>query len=345
MIASLRERRALRPSSWQTRRARSIVRWYLEHHYESGSDTGRPGMFFDPEEVGHFAITPEEYLSGDPDALFRLLVACAMFQRRQDSQIKRILKGLSLEDAREISSREALLSLVEQSPCPHIKSVERLRTGCDLAKDPVTKGGICGARPGLDCHLKRHTVLLKRYGHFGKVPTSIALMVRERSSGDLARLRDYVVRESRDRVGAAIMMEEALCTAWRVSAKIANMFLSLVSNPDMYDGGAPWQDDLDWTRFIVVDSNVDLFLSAVNYQGAMTSYEQRRMFLFNLAGRIDLAEMRPGLNSFNPRLIQQALYLFMSVSNRRALRQDCSHDRPRYCGRCDSARRTICPSA
>ena len=28
--------------------------------------------------------------------------------------------------------------------------------------------GACSANPDTACHLKRHTVLLKRYGHFGK---------------------------------------------------------------------------------------------------------------------------------------------------------------------------------
>src|SRR5262249_48716234 len=149
----------------------------------------------------------------------------------------------------------------------HLSSTDALHHSCDLSKDPRTGLGRCDAKPILACHLKRHTVLLKRYGHFGKVPSSIALALREEGAVDLPQLRDVTFAREKDPLARARALEAQLSRAWRVNQKIASMFLSLVSNPDLSSGAAPWSEGLDWTYFVVIDSNVDLFLSAVRYDG------------------------------------------------------------------------------
>ena len=75
-----------RPTAWQTRRTRAVVRWYLARYYGTPWDTGTARMFMAPNLVGHFAITEGAYTRCDPDALFKLLVATAMFQKRSDQQ-------------------------------------------------------------------------------------------------------------------------------------------------------------------------------------------------------------------------------------------------------------------
>jgi hypothetical protein len=93
---------------------------------------------------------------------------------------------------------------------------------------------------------------------------------------------------------------------------------------------------------VVIDSNVDLFLSSIGYRGHGT-YAARRGFVRSLAERIDLRRLNPRLRSFNPRLVQQAMYLFMSATNRRAARRDCSHEGARACRACPAALRSRCP--
>ncbi|MFH1465455.1 MAG: hypothetical protein ABIO70_13795 [Pseudomonadota bacterium] len=269
----------------------------------------------------------------------RALVATAMFQKRADQQILRVLQRIRPAYAAVLGSIESLLALADASPCPHLRSIERLRLGCDLTKDPEGHG-ICGQRPDHPCHLKGHSEQLKRYGHFGKVPTSLALAVREAGVTDLAALRGEVLQTHRDPVAAAWALHAALCRAWRVDQKIAAMFLSLVSNPDLCPGvRAPWSEGVDWTQYVVVDSNVDGFLHATGYPGPWT-YEARRLFLRALAERVDLAGMKAGLHRFNPRLVQQALYLFMSRLNRRASGVDCS--KAGLCARCRVELRGVC---
>lgn len=321
----------------------AVVKWYLSSYFRREDEPGTPALFLDPRHVGSFAVDRVALANGQPDALFRLLIAMAMFQRRQDVQILRILRGIGPEDAVELSTASRLLALADGGTCREMESNDRLQGSCDLAKDPETSTGCCSVNPSVSCHLKRHTVLLKRYGHFGKVPTSIAITIREAGASDLGELRARILQTVRDPVKRAERLEAALCEAWRVNQKIACMFLSAISNPDLSPHAAPWSDGIDWTRFIVVDSNVDLFLKSIGYRG-LTSYDARREFISALARRIDLRRLDQRLRRYNPRLVQQAFYVFMSIVNRRVTPRDCMHVGANQCAKCPGAVRERCPA-
>jgi hypothetical protein len=331
-----------RPTAAQVEAARAATAWYLGRYWGTPADSGLARAFCDPAQVGHFAITEEALGRGDGDALFKLLIATTMFQRRQDQQILRVLRGLSAEDVEGLTDPRRLLARARGGGCCELAAtLATLHGRCDLTKDDAGRG-ICGAYPERACDLKRHSELLRRYGHFGKVPTSAALMVEAEAGGDLGALYARALEAEEDPAARARWLEARLSTAWRVSQKISNMFLSALTNPDLSGALTPWRAGVDWRYFIVIDSNVDLFLESIGYEGAGT-YEARRGFLQALAAQIDLQELEPRLHKENPRLIQQALYLFMSASNRRARPQDCMHLAPLSCGACPGALRERCP--
>lgn len=336
MIAALTVTRA------QARAADAVVRWYLGRYYGAPDDPGVPQRFTEEAQVGAFAVDAAALAAGEPEALFRLLVTTAMFQRRQDQQILRILRSTPPERARSLTDAVSLVQAADGCGCPNARTNERLIARCDLTKDPATRRGVCTAMPELDCYMKGHSEWLRRYGHFGKVPTSAALNLRERGVADLGALYRDALRSRRRRAERSQALEEALSASWRVSSKIACMFLSAVSNPDLAPRMAPWEAGLDWRRFIVIDSNVDLFLTSVDYRGART-YEARRAFLRALSAEIDLRAHSRRLRSDNPRIVQQALFVFMSASNRRASPRDCMHARPSLCPRCPTALASRCP--
>ena len=328
------------PTRQQYRLARLISGWYLNRYHGTPNDIGVASMFCDSERIGEFAVGRDALAAGDGSALFRVLIAATMFQRRQDAQILRILQGISRSDADEITDAPGLVKSADESPCIHLRSNATLIRDCDLGKDPVTKVGVCSRRPKLACHLKRHTVLLKRYGHFGKVPTSAALNHRDYGVCNPSALRIAVLRDSEDSMERAAELKRRLSGAWRVSEKIAALFLSAVSNPDLSPGLAPWSEGIDWTRYVVIDSNVDLFLKHTNYPGPWT-YAARSAFIRRLAKRVDLADW--DLQRFNPRIVQQAIYLFMSESNRRGSLVDCAQGAPASCRTCPPLLRGLCP--
>lgn len=330
------------PSPAQIQVTGDVTRWYLARYFRTPHDPGVVERFCEVARVGHFAVSRAALAAGDTDALFRLLVATAMFQRRQDVQVQRILRGIGPSDASELTSAARLLRLADEGPCALARVNDDLIAACDLEKHPVTKLGRCSANPSAACHLKRHTVLLKRYGHFGNVPTSAALMVREAGAPDLGALRDAVLRRHRRRHARAIALEAALSKAWRISEKIAAMFLSAIANPDLSPGVAPWAAGLDWTRFVVIDSNVDLFLASIRYRGAGT-YDARRAYIRALADEIDIRTIDRRVHSYNPRLVQQAMFVFMSAANRRAVGADCMHEGGAPCATCPAALQLRCP--
>jgi hypothetical protein len=235
-----------------------------------------------------------------------------------------------------VTTARLLLDSADAIECPHASTLTSLKTHCDLAKNPTTKRGECHQSPSLSCQLKSHTEWLKRYGHFGKMPLSAALMLRAHGVESLSDLKRKIWADTPSPSERAIRLESALSDCWRVSEKIAAMFLSAITNRDLSGGLAPWSDGVDATHFVVIDSNVDLFMDAIRYPGPFT-YAARRQFLQHLASHVPLDELLPGLERFNPRLVQQAFFLFMSRSNRRVNVTDCS----RQTGRCEECPRLV----
>lgn len=313
--------------------------WYLEHYHGTDENPGVLQMFCDPRRVGAFAVSQERLREGDPSELFRLLVTVAMFQRQRDAQVSRILVGIGHEDAAELTTVEQLHRLSSSASCSHARSLAELHERCDLYK--VEGKAHCRAGPEQPCHLKRHTVLLRRYGHFGKMPTSAALVVHSEGPDGLRGLYERALREGASDPERSLLLEQALTRIWRVSDKLAAMYLSALTNPDLSQGLAPWAKGVDSSHFVVIDSNVDLFLQSIGYDGPGT-YAARRQFVQSLATRIDLSALRPGLQPYNPRLVQQALYLFMSASNRRLAKHDCWRRGSSACTGCPKVLRARC---
>lgn len=330
---------AVRIRKSQVKVTTEVCRWYLSRYHRTRFDLGVPLMFQREDLVGHFAVATDEWERGDANAMFRMLVAVTLFQRRQDQQVMRILRGMEASRVREVTSSQALLALADASSCSNLGSQDALIRECDLDKD-ANGVGTCSKQPTVPCHLKQHTVWLKRYGHFGKVPTSAALMLRESGVQDLANLYRQTVLEHESPRARSIAIDERLRSVWRISEKISAMFLSAACDPNLSTFHAPWAA-LDPTYFVVIDSNTDLFLEAIGYDGSGT-YAARREFLWALAEKIELTEINKDVAPYSPRLVQQAAYLFMSRVNRQASEIDCAHLGQAACDACPAELRTRC---
>lgn len=328
------------PSKKQVDVTRAVVEWYRATHHGTDGDVGMVGTFCTSSTVGEFASSSDALERGDDAELFKLLVTVAMFQRLRDALVMKILRGISSRDASTLTSVNALVRLSRKSSCAHSKTNEALLQSCDLTKD-ASGNGCCFAAPTLACHLKDHTVLLKRYGHFGKMPTSAALTV-ERGGGGLSQVRRDVFARTSDPLERAQLLASRLSDIWRVSDKLSAMYLSLICAPHMGLDSPPWQEGVDWTWFVVVDRNVDVFLESIGYGGQGT-YDARRGFVRELAAKVDLRAIDAAWPAFHPRLVQQAMFLFMSSSNRRTAANDCSHRGPASCAACPRIRRARCP--
>ena len=175
------------PTNTQGAVTREVVAWYLRHHHGAVDNPGFPGMYCEPGQVGHLAVSRLGLAAGSPQDLYGALLVTVMFQTMRDEFVRRRLRTFSPEEAAELVDRSALISSAAQLACKCASSTDLLREECDLRLDG-DGSATCMRAPGLLCQMKRHTRLLRRYGHFGKVPTSLALMVRESGALDLPDL-------------------------------------------------------------------------------------------------------------------------------------------------------------
>lgn len=114
----------------------------------------------------------------------------------------------------------------------------------------------CAWLLGHACPVKDASGALKRYGDFGKVPFSLALLPAAYGLGTLADFHARALEAAATPRARAIWLEAALCGVWRVDKKIADLFLSAVSNPDLTPGITPWRRGVDWRYFVVIDRHV-----------------------------------------------------------------------------------------
>lgn len=332
--------RSSTPSAKQIRVTEEVVAWYLRTYWMTRDDLGTPETFLDRDRVGAFAVDPAAFEAGDPVALGRILVAVSLFQRLRDQLVLKILQRIPAERVDVLTTLDELAGSALAADCTARQSLEGLRTACDLHKDDLRRGA-CSREPSGACPLHRHTEDLCRYGHFGKVPTSLALAIHSAGASDLPDLYRRVLGQHRRRAERAEVLEQVLCRAWRVEKKIASMFLSLVCTPGLSRWRPPWRSGVAWERYVVVDSNVDAYLATIGYRGA-GSYDARRTFVMELARRIDLRQHSRRLPSFNPRIVQQAAYVFAGRSNRVANPRDCGHSGAGMCAQCPRLIRRRC---
>lgn len=319
-----------------------IVGWYFIHIWKQAHDGGLFPWLSNEQELGFFAIDSQAVEMGDDRALFKTLITLAMFQRLRDTFVVKILRSLSREDVAELTDPERLFFLARTGGCSHSATQESLQKVCNLAKDPQTGVGICAANPDCVCYLKRHTILLRRYGHFGKIPTSAALALQDSWGGSLSALRSRVFMDHLDPLVRSQALEAELNRVWRINKKVASMFLSAISAPDLGLETPPWRKGLDWTWFLPIDVNIDKFLVSVGWGGPWT-YAARRQAILDLSKEVSLASFQPGLQDYNPRLVLQAINRFMSKPNRRAISTDCSFQAPHSCANCPTDLKAVCP--
>jgi hypothetical protein len=314
---------------------RGVVSWYFTKVYGVTEGPGVLPFYVDPKSVGRFAVDPNALAAGASPALFKLFVACSMYQARRDVVIMRQQRGMSAATVATLASPRRIRQLVAETPCDHLASADAFDEGCDVKKvDGLVD---CRTHPALPCPVKLATTALNRMGDSGKLPVSAWL--RHWKGRGLPRLLAEVVEAEPDPTRRAELLVDSLARVHRVGRKLATMFVSAVSTPALAPGLTPWFPAVDGHALIVVDTHAARAVDALRPNGAPATYEARAQWLKRQAARIDLQEFRPDVPSYAPRLVQQALYAFGSRSNRSAAGDPCAgRDRP-----CEGCVPKLCP--
>jgi len=313
---------------------RRIVAWYLTRVYGTHEGPGRLPYFADPSRVGRFAVDLDAAQARDDDALFRLLVLMGLYQSRRDVDIMTLQRTMPARQVTAMVSLRRLRVLVNTGRCEWLRAAATLDARCDVYRDFDRDLVTCGHRPRTPCHVKNATQAIRRMGDMGKLATSAWLHL---GAGGLGRLLKDVCSAAAAPHERAELLVARLATIHRIGPKLAAMYVSALSAPELTPGFAPWCPEVDGSRLVVIDTNVRRVIERLRPAGAPRTYRGMAMWLVAIADRIDLREYRKDLPAKSPRLVQQALYSFRSHSNR-VDREDACAASP-----CPSCPSVACP--
>lgn len=325
-----------RPSERAVREIEAIVGWYLDQAYGQSEGPGLTPFFGDAARVGAFAVDLDRLRRRDDAALFRLLVLMSLYQSRRDVDIMAIQRTMARGAATALTSTTKLQVLVEDGRCDRLRSASAFDAGCDVRRDFARETAACGYRPRTACHVKAATLAIGRMGDMGMIPTSAWLHV---GRVGLGQWFDEVCAATTAPTARAELMVDRLATIHRIGRKLATMYVSALSTPELSPGFAPWQPEIDGSRLVVIDANVGRVIDQLRRGRRPRTYQAMADWLIAVADRIDLRRLRADVPARSPRLVQQALYVFRSRSNRIEHGSDC---KAAPCATCPSA---ACPFA
>jgi hypothetical protein len=305
-----------------------VARWYFERRVAT------PLPFYcDPSRVGAFAVDPDDLAAGSDAAVFRLFVTLSMYQALRDVVIMRQQQSLPRALMRVVGDLAVVKRSIARHECPMLRTADAFE-GCNVSK--VGEVVDCGTCPGTVCHVKDATVVFKRMGDMGKLPTSAWLLLWK---GGVREVLAEVCRAEASPTKRAALLVEGFARVHRVGRKLSTMFVSALSTPALAPGLTPWFPEIDGNQLVVVDTNVARAVDALRAPGAPMSYDSRERWVREQAARMDLRVFRPELPAYSPRLVQEALYTFGSKSNRVAHGDPCA-GRATPCAACTP---TLCP--
>jgi len=307
-----------------------VIRWYFgERRIE------RVPFYCDPSRIGAFAVEPNELAAGTAAAIFQLFVTLSMYQALRDVVIMRQQRSLPRTSMRVVADVATVKRMISRHACPTLGSIEAFEEGCDVAKNGDNID--CCTSPNIGCHVKDATRVFNRMGDMGKLPTSAWLRLWQ--GGGVRAQLDEVCSSERSPIKRAEILVARFAAVHRVGRKLATMFVSALSTPELAPGLTPWFPEIDGNQLVVVDTNVACAVDALRAPDAPMSYDSRERWVREQAARLDLRVYRAELPAYSPRLVQEALYTFCSKSNRVAYGDRCA-GRATPCAACTP---TLCP--
>ncbi len=314
-----------------------VASWYFKNVYGRREGPGVTPFYCDAAKVGAFAVSRTRLASGSEGALFRLFVSLSMYQALRDVVVMRHQRSLSRGAVKLLASPAHLRRAIANHRCVAFKKEESFEQECDVWK----KDGLidCGRCPGEACPVKDGTRLFKRMGDIGKLPSSAWLRLWKQ--GGIRGLLEEVRDATDSPTDRAELLVERFATVHRVGIKLATLFVSALSTPELAPGLTPWHPEIDGHSLVVVDTNVAHAIDEVRGAGGAKTYAARANWLKEEALTINLGQFRCDVPSYSPRLLQQALYSYCSASNRREAGDQCATS-SQTCDRCVE---DLCPFA
>lgn len=309
--------------------------WYFDTVYGTLEGPNVSPFYCDPSKVGPFAVSQRSLADGDEETLFQLFVALTMFQGVRDVVVMRRQLSLTAEQAAPLLSLPTIQGRIESNRCRALGVPGQFEARCNVWKNRAVVD--CDNHPGRVCHVKDATSAFRRMGDMGKLPTSAWL-------GTWRIGMKHVLGEARAAASSprqrAFKLAERFAKVHRVGEKLATMYVSALSTPALAPGLTPWFPEFDGNDLVVVDTNVARAVDMLRGRVAGGNTERQR-WLRAQASQIDLRVYHQATPSCSPRLVQQALYWFLSKSNRKAAGDRCANP----LSACERCVQPLCPFA
>jgi len=304
----------------------TILRWYRKTVDGRLEGPGTLPFYCDPTKVGRYAVAPAALGRGQPAALFRLFVVLAMYQSRRDVDIMQRQRETPAGDVAKIASPKTLGRYIADGRCELLRSAEAFEAGCSVKRVFPSGRATCDHRPRSLCHVKDASRAIGRMGDFGKLPTSAWFQLGR--GGGLPAIYEETCAAEPDPAARATALVRRLASVHRVGRKLATMFVSTVSTPELAPGLSPWAPAVLGSSLVVVDANLMAAVDRLNPGMPSKTYGAYDAFIRHAADAV----------ARSPRLVQQALYVYRSRSNRAARGDPCAS--ARACPDCIPA---VCP--
>lgn len=297
-----------------------VATWYFSYVYGRWEGPGVVPFYCNAGLIGHFAVTPEELREARPATIFKVFITMSMYQARRDVLIMDQQRKMPLTTVLELTDPNKLQELSEFYSCEYFASASLFEQYCNVYK---REGNVdCEHRTGLPCQVKSASVALLRTGDMGKLPTSAWLYLGKQ--GLLLEVLAHVKKATKNPGKRAELLVDHFSAVYRVGKKLATMFVSALSTPALAPDLAPWFPEIDGSSLVVVDTHVARAVDLLRKTKTPHTYEARAVWLQKQAKSIELSKFNSEVPNYSPRLLQQALYMFGSKSNRRERRDPCA---------------------
>lgn len=299
-----------------------IVAWYLKNVYGRFEGPGTVPYYCDSARVGHMAVDADALSRGDAGALFHLLVVLSMYQSRRDVDVMRRQREMPRREAQLLVSADALGRSAASVRCELLGDPARFDSECSVRRVFPSGHATCTLHPRTPCHVKRATMAIGRMGDLGKYPTSAWLHVGR--DGGLPAAYEEACRAHAAPEARAAALVARLSGIYHIGRKLATMFVSAVSTPELAPGLAPWAPHVSGSSLVIVDANVSRVVDSLAPTGSVRTYAARETWVRVIASVVRLDRLDNRLPRFSPRFVQQALYSFRSRANRAARGDQCA---------------------
>lgn len=290
---------------WSQEQKCALLQLMRCYHDELTADNAMPWYQYSSELYSR-GINQEYLAKRDPAETFRFFVLASVFQMGRDVGGIRAFNELSSHCWTDIDFLQRHIQ-ESRTTCSYLQNLDAFY-GCDYRK---SRSNNCTRYPNFqECVVKQlaNSFSSGSATYITQAIISAALDVEEHNNN-----LNYLYCEAIQLADAKLTAEYLILKLKRyrgIGDKLSHMFCAFMSNPDVERNITVWQNHVDWTYFVAIDTHVKRVLGRLGIvRGSTPSYSDCHSAIRVIASQVDLREIEPQFQSCNPRLVEWMLWM------------------------------------